>query len=395
MYMPVPTAYDNRLHYKEYYALFPALRNAVQILDKNNMLYSQEGEGGYIIINNSAPLNDGYANYYNEFPAEISVEYGYENGSTTKLMGVDGAFSYGMGTGGQEAQHYFSGVISVSIDKYWGLYFKSPIIKEARDEFNLVVKFKYTASDGAEYYYYIGYHALSQNYSDSDPPCVTEDTLITLADGTQKRVDQLTGKEQLLVWNLETGKLDSAPIMFIDSEERTINEVIHLYFSDGTEVKVMAEHGFWDYDLNKYLYLDKNASMYIGHTFAKQDGDKLTKVKLVGVDIKSEMSKAYSPVTVGHLCYFVNGMLSMPGGVGGLFNIFDVDPTTMTYDYEAMQRDIEKYGLFTYEEMNAIVPLSEEMFIAAGGKYLKISIGKGNMTIDDLIYMVNRYKEFI
>ena len=224
---------------------------------------------------------------------------------------------------------------------------------------------------------------------------MTEDTLITLADGSQKRVDQLTGKEQLLVWNLETGKLDSAPIMFVDSEERTINEVIHLYFSDGTEVKVMAEHGFWDYDLNKYLYLDKNASMYIGHTFAKQDGDKLTKVKLVGVDIKSEMSKAYSPVTVGHLCYFVNGMLSMPGGIGGLFNIFDVDPTTMTYDYEAMQRDIEKYGLFTYEEMNAIVPLSEEMFIAAGGKYLKISIGKGNMTINDLIYMVNRYKEFI
>ena len=219
--------------------------------------------------------------------------------------------------------------------------------------------------------------------------------MITLSDGTQKRVDQLTGQEQLLVWNLETGKLDSAPIMFIDSEEKANNQVVYLNFSDGTEVKVIGEHGFWDYDLNKYLYLDEDASMYIGHTFAKQNGDTLTKVKLVDVVIKSEISTAYSPVTVGHLCYFVNGMLSMPGGVGGLFNIFDVDPTTMMYDFEAMQRDIEKYGLFTYEEMNAIVPLSEEMFIAAGGQYLKISIGKGNMTINDLIYMVNRYKNFI
>jgi hypothetical protein len=49
---------------------------------------------------------------------------------------------------------------------------------------------------------------------------------------------------------------------------------------------------------------------------------------------------------------------------------------------------------WTYEELNAICPLSEEMFNAAGGAYLKISIGKGNMTLDDLIYMINRYNKF-
>ena len=45
-------------------------------------------------------------------------------------------------------------------------------------------------------------------------------------------------------------------------------------------------------------------------------------------------------------------------------------------------------------EMNEIVPLPLEMFETCGGAYLKISIGKGNMTIDDLIYMVNRYRSF-
>jgi hypothetical protein len=87
-------------------------------------------------------------------------------------------------------------------------------------------------------------------------------------------------------------------------------------------------------------------------------------------------------------------MLSMPGGVGGLFNIFDVDAKTMTYDYAAMERDVAKYGLFTYEEMNAIAPLSRDMFEAAGGAYLKVSIGKGNLTMDELIYMINRYSKF-
>lgn len=224
--------------------------------------------------------------------------------------------------------------------------------------------------------------------------CVTPDTLITLADGSQVRVDSLTGNEELLVWNMETGKLDSAPILFVDSDPEDEYEIVHLYFSDGTDVKVIYEHGFWDYDLNRYVYLDADAAQYIGHTFAKQNGSKLRKVQLTNVVIETERTTAWSPVTEGHLCYFVNGMLSMPGGVGGLFNIFEVDPATMTYDYEAMERDIQTYGLFTYEELNAIAPLSEEMFYAAGGAYLKVSIGKGNLTMDELITMINRYSKF-
>ena len=250
--------------------------------------------------------------------------------------------------------------------------------------------------NGVVYYYYIGY-TFSQSWeveSEKSSSCVTPDTLVTLADGSKVRVDSLTGDELLLVWNMETGKLDFAPIMFVDSEMAEETEVIRLIFSDGTEVEVIYEHGFWDYNLNKYVYLDNNASEYIGHWFAKQNGDELEKVQLVDVVIETRMTEAWSPVTAGHLCYFVNDMLSMPGGVGGLFNIFDVDAETMTYDYEALARDIETYGLFTYEEMNAIVPLSEDMYNMAGGAYLKISIGKGNMTMDDLAYMINRYSVY-
>ncbi len=224
--------------------------------------------------------------------------------------------------------------------------------------------------------------------------CITPDTLITLADGSLVRVDSLTGEEQLLVWNMETGSLDSASIMFVDSDPEATYEIIKLYFSDGTEVKVISEHGFWDYDLNKYVYLDRNADQYIGHTFAKQNGDVLEKVELVDVVLEEQVTTAWSPVTAGHLCYFVNGMLSMPGGVGGLFNIFDVDAETMTYDYEAMARDIETYGLFTYEELSQCAELSKYMFDAAGGQYLKVSIGKGNLTEKELLAMIERYGKY-
>ena len=183
--------------------------------------------------------------------------------------------------------------------------------------------------------------------------------------------------------------------MFVDSDPETEYEVVKLIFADGTEVKTIYEHGFWDYDLNEYVYVRAdNYSDYVGHYFAKQNGNELEKVQLADVVIETEFTMAYSPVTKGHLCYFVNGMLSMPGGVAGLFNIFEVDSETMTYDFEAMQADIETYGLFTYEELNSIVELPESMFNEAGGAYLKISIAKGRMTMDELITMIERYKKF-
>ena len=136
-------------------------------------------------------------------------------------------------------------------------------------------------------------------------------------------------------------------------------------------------------------------AMLVGSTFAKQGADGLEKVVLTDVVSETEATTAWSPVTVGHLCCFTNDMLSMPGGVGGLFNIFEVDAETMTYDCEALASDIETYGLFTYEEVNAIAPLTEEMFYAAGGQYLKISIGKGNMTEAELAAMITRYSKYI
>ena len=210
---------------------------------------------------------------------------------------------------------------------------------------------------------------------------MAEGTLITLADGSQVPVENLTGGEMLLVWNLYTGSFDIAPILVIDSDALKQYEVIKLTFSDGTTVDVISEHGFFDVDLNKYVYLDKYAEEYIGHRFLKQNENGMVQVTLVDVAITLENVAAYSPVTYGHLCYYVNGMLSIPGGINGLFNIFEVDAETMKFDAEAMEADVEIYGLYTYEELNSIVPMQEIMFDAVNGQYLKVAIGKGIITI--------------
>ncbi len=221
--------------------------------------------------------------------------------------------------------------------------------------------------------------------------CIAAGTLITLADGRQVPVESLTGSEMLLVWNMYTGTFDTAPILCIDKDQLSMYEVIRLYFSDGTTVDVISEHGFFDVNLNKYVYLDRHASDYIGHSFLKQNANGMVQVTLENVDLIEKTTEAYSPVTYGHLCYYINGMLSMPGGIDGLFNIFEVDSDTMKFDTEAMADDIEQYGLFTYKELNALVPVPEVMFEAVNGQYLKVAIGKGVITLDQVRELINKY----
>ncbi len=229
--------------------------------------------------------------------------------------------------------------------------------------------------------------------SSSGGTCVAPDTLITLADGSQKRVDSLKGDEMLLVWNLETGKYESAPIVFVDNDAETEYDVIHLYFSNGSDVKVISEHGFFDLDLGKYVYIDaENYADYVGHRFVAEGniGDNdWNIITLDRVVIEKEITTAWSPVTFEHLCYYTNGVLSMPGGIEGLFNIFEVDTDTMSYDKVQMQKDIENYGLFTIEDFGGMIP--EIAFEAFNGDYLKVAIGKGLLTWEDIADMAERY----
>ncbi|MCR4874330.1 MAG: leucine-rich repeat protein [Clostridia bacterium] len=219
--------------------------------------------------------------------------------------------------------------------------------------------------------------------------CVAEGTLVTLANGTQVPVETLKGNEELLVWDMLKGKYDSAPILFIDSEPVQEYRIIELTFSDGTKVKVIDEHAFFDVDIQEYVFLREDASMFIGHHFNKGNST----VVLDEVKIYNEYTSAWSPVTRGALCYYVNGLLSMPGNTEGFINIFKVED--MKVNVELMAQDINTYGLYTYEEFCAeVVEVPEEVFEAFNGQYIKVSFGKGLITKGEIVALFTRYSEY-
>jgi len=365
IYYPIAEMYTSdgvTAHKGSWYACFPIFKDVVQITD-----YKDNGTGEAVTYN------------------QTNVKTVEQIPVALKAVDPKTAFLYSM-----NATNYppptdptaVSGAVCYTCNRN-GL-----TASNTRKEENTVAEYTYTDNAGKVYYYYVGYHCEEQTNG-----CVTPDTLITLADGSQVRVDSLTGNEQLLVWNLETGKYDTAPIVFVDNEQESEYEIIHLYFSDGSDVKVISEHGFFDLDLGKYVYIDaQNYADYVGHRFVTE-GDIATNdwnvVTLDQVAIETEVTTAWSPVTFSHLCYYTNGVLSMPGGIEGLFNIYEVDIDTMSYDAAQKQKDIETYGLFTIEDFGGLIP--EEAFEAFNGKDLKVAMGKGLLTWEDIAYMAERY----
>ena len=229
----------------------------------------------------------------------------------------------------------------------------------------------------------------------SDAKCFVEGTLITLADGTVKPVEDLVAGDMILVFNHETGKIEASEfILNVFVEDSTaIYDVINLKFSNGAVVRIVSKHGFYDVTLNEYVYItEENAADFIGHEFysvsqidGKFAGDLIV---LDSVEITTELVRACSPITKGALNCFAEGVLSVtafPFDIEGFVNIFEYDEN-MKYDEESKQSDIEKYGLYTQDDFGGVIPA--ELFEAFNAQYLKVSVGKGYISEEEIMILL-------
>ena len=228
-------------------------------------------------------------------------------------------------------------------------------------------------------------HIAQTDANGTGTACLVESSMIKMADGTLKPVEQVKAGDVLLVLDHETGNISSSRVLFNDSEPKDNYLVLNLYFSNGSTVKIVDEHGFFDLDLMKYVYItDENYSNYIGHQFYGVDGN----VTLVSAYLTEEVVELYSPVTEVTLNYFVEGLLSMPGGIEGMFNIFDYD-SELKFD---KQNDIDTYGLLDYEYFEDMIPY--DIYVVFNGKYLNIAMQKGILTEQKLSQYIERYSVY-
>ena len=226
-------------------------------------------------------------------------------------------------------------------------------------------------------------------YAQWSRSCVTGDTLVTLADGTQKRIDQVRFDDKILVWDFDKGEYTFANASIIENHGYESNDVIKLEFEDGTTVKVVNLHGFFDASLNKWVDIDAdNVFDFIGHSFTKVNGGSYNTVKLVSATVTREYVEAWSILTAYHYNCILEGLFSITPPATKQLAFFEIGED-MRYDAEAKANDIETYGLYTYEEFAHL--LTEEEFEVLNIAEFKIAVGKGLITYDEILWLIKAY----
>jgi len=134
--------------------------------------------------------------------------------------------------------------------------------------------------------------------------CLTGDMLITLADGSQKRVDQLALTDKVLSWNPDTMQLEADEITYTDSAENKKHTEYDVWtFIDGTVIKTVHRHRLYNVERQAMIYMDE---WQIGEHALNIDGEY---VELITHENIKEVIQHYTLFT-GNQNYFVNGLLS-------------------------------------------------------------------------------------
>ena len=216
--------------------------------------------------------------------------------------------------------------------------------------------------------------------------CVTGDTHVTLADGTQKRIDSLTGAETLLVWDFYKGTYTVVPAALVINHGTDYWNVIQMEFEDGTVVNAVSAHAFFDTDLNEFVMITpENTQEYVGHSFVKATENGYTAVKLVKCTASVQYTSSYSLVSAHHYNFLVEDMFSMTNLVPDLIAGLEIGEN-MKYDEATLAADIAQYGLYTYDDFADYI--TEAQFNAFNGAYLKISVGKGYITYEEIVELI-------
>ena len=135
--------------------------------------------------------------------------------------------------------------------------------------------------------------------------CLTGDTLITLADGTCKRLDQIMPGDQVLSINPETGTLEADEVSESDALEHKEHTEYDVWtFSDNTVIKTVHPHRFYNLEQQRMVYM---AEWKMGEHAYTREGRA---VALVSHEHITKTVRHYTLFTKKWNNYFANNLLS-------------------------------------------------------------------------------------
>ena len=138
--------------------------------------------------------------------------------------------------------------------------------------------------------------------------CLIEGTLVTLYNGGKKKIEDVTYDDELLVWNFDEAKFDSAKPIWMSQGSKS-NGYNVIKFSDGSELKTILPHlghRIFNIEKNKFTYPMTDETPIGTHTF----NDKGEIVELISKETVDLGGKFYNIISDKHLNIFCNSILT-------------------------------------------------------------------------------------
>lgn len=218
--------------------------------------------------------------------------------------------------------------------------------------------------------------------------CITGNTLVTLADGTQTKASNLKVGDLLKTWSFEKGDWVIEPIIFLEKQEDVEISVIILTLEDNNYIEISWKQGFFDTDLLDYFVVsESNYQDVVGRNILAFDGDMPVKKRIVSASIETKITSTYE-IHTGHGYQFIaNDILTIEPLINE--HVWFTVNDDYKYDEELMKQDIERYGVLPYEVFADYV--TEEQYDLFNGQYLAVPIGKGYFTFEELMEIIKRF----
>ncbi len=248
-------------------------------------------------------------------------------------------------------------------------------------------------STGTSYTFKMPDENVTVEISSSGSSCYATGTLITLADGTQKPVEQLTFNDPIMAWDFFEGKTAQKDISLLVFHGNGQYDVVSTVYSDGTVLRTIGEHGVFDYDANRYVYLTaENCKDYIGHRFVQYAADAPYRlVTMTDAFVTQELTGAYSVSSSVTSNAFANGLLTV-APPDDFYNWIDM-AGKLRYDTEQFRKDVAEIGTYDYAVFSDYV--TYDQYVAFNGAYLKVAVEKGKFTLDYVLLLIGMYAQYM
>lgn len=230
---------------------------------------------------------------------------------------------------------------------------------------------------------------ITVNITSSGAGCLVEGTKIKLANGKNKKIEDINYTDLLSVWSYESGKLTyEYPIWIEKSEESDSYE--KTTFSDGTVLKTAGLHQVFSLDENKFVNIyDENGYIKVGTKVAKEVNGKIVPVYVTKVETIYKTIKYYYVASSIYYNIISENIITtsdqiVPGVT--LSNMYGFDNNIKWLPIR--KEIINKPGaLFKYEDLK-VMPYY--LYLGSRGNETKLFVNMGYATTEGLIdYLLN------